>query len=58
MNMLERITSKAVHFETISLIVTGPVPKPAEVFTNGCFDVLHEGHVRYLRRGPFLKTIS
>ena len=30
---------------------------PAVVFTNGCFDVLHPGHVRYLERAARLGSI-
>jgi D-beta-D-heptose 7-phosphate kinase/D-beta-D-heptose 1-phosphate adenosyltransferase len=28
---------------------TDPKPKPQVVFTNGCFDVFHLGHLRYLK---------
>lgn len=35
----------------------GPKTAPKVVFTNGCFDILHAGHVRYLKAAKALGDI-
>lgn len=37
----------------LSEVSTGPTPKNI-VFTNGCFDLLHVGHIRYLQEAKKL----
>ncbi len=35
----------------------GALPKSKIVFTNGCFDIIHAGHVRYLKKARALGDI-
>jgi D-beta-D-heptose 7-phosphate kinase/D-beta-D-heptose 1-phosphate adenosyltransferase len=35
----------------------GALPKSKIVFTNGCFDIIHAGHVRYLKKAKTLGDI-
>jgi len=49
MNNLSKITSKIVTQNTIvNLVETLKANGKKVVFTNGCFDILHKGHVEYL----------
>ena len=58
MNMLERITSKLCTSETIlAHCHWARFQNQRIVFTNGCFDVLHEGHVRYLAEARSLGNL-
>lgn len=58
MTMLERITSKLCTSETIiPHCHRARFQNRRIVFTNGCFDVLHEGHIRYLAEARSLGDI-
>ncbi len=49
----DSIAKKIVSAETLSAILRkrkADEPKTVTVFTNGCFDLLHQGHVDYLSR--------
>lgn len=46
-------TSKIVHDRKALAQRIGSLPRPL-VFTNGCFDILHRGHVAYLERAAGL----
>jgi D-beta-D-heptose 7-phosphate kinase/D-beta-D-heptose 1-phosphate adenosyltransferase len=49
MNNLEKIASKIIELKDIQSIVEQLNAKNKRiVFTNGCFDILHKGHVEYL----------
>jgi D-glycero-beta-D-manno-heptose 1-phosphate adenylyltransferase len=58
MNKLEIITSKIVPPEMISGTVAQWKFKTKKiVFTNGCFDILHLGHVEYLAKAASLGDV-
>ncbi len=44
------IKQKIVSLHDLKLILSGlrSINKPRVVFTNGCFDLVHQGHVEYL----------
>lgn len=47
--MIEKLESKIVTLEKLkALCAEWKSSNLKVVFTNGCFDILHEGHVRYL----------
>ena len=49
MNYLELLKSKIVDIEDLSPLLTFWRFKNQKiVFTNGCFDILHKGHIEYL----------
>lgn len=52
MNSLEKIQSKLVSFEDAPNFRKNISSKI--VFTNGCFDILHRGHVNYLAQAKAL----
>lgn len=52
---LEHLQSKIVDAHTaVQRISTWHLLKQRVVFTNGCFDILHEGHVTYLAQAANL----
>ena len=54
-NLLEYIQNKIVSIEDASRIIEGWRLKGQRVvFTNGCFDILHKGHVTYLAQAASL----
>ena len=52
--MQQKIKSKAALVRAISKLRAG---KKRIVFTNGCFDILHVGHVAYLKRARGLGDV-
>ena len=49
MNYLELLKSKIVDIEDLSPLLTlWRFKNQKIVFTNGCFDILHKGHIEYL----------
>lgn len=51
MNQWESIQHKIVSLETAETIVSSwKIDDKKVVFTNGCFDILHRGHVTYLAK--------
>lgn len=50
----KRRTVEELQVELAALRGTGAGPRPTVVFANGCFDVLHAGHVSLLRRAAAL----
>lgn len=53
MNSLQHIESKITTIENWKIAASDRVGKKV-VFTNGCFDVLHRGHVEYLAKAKDL----
>lgn len=49
MSHLKNIENKLIHGENLSNMQSGKI-----VFTNGCFDILHKGHVTYLSKAADL----
>jgi len=50
---------KVKNIRTIKSIAAGlKARRKRIVFTNGCFDILHVGHIRYLRKAKSLGTSS
>ncbi len=50
--------NKMINKETLRHIVKGPEQRSKKiVFTNGCFDILHTGHVTYLEQAKSLGDI-
>ena len=58
-NVIEKTNqSKTCSFEQIKLIVNDLKRKEKKiVFTNGCFDILHAGHVKYLEKAKELGDV-
>ncbi len=55
MTRLEYVQNKIVDLEsTIKKIATWRLKNEKVVFTNGCFDILHKGHVTYLAQAAEL----
>lgn len=55
MNQWERLQHKMVSIETAKTIVSSwKTDDKKVVFTNGCFDILHKGHVSYLAKAADL----
>lgn len=55
MSRIDYINSKIVLPETASRIIeTWKLKNEEIVFTNGCFDILHKGHVTYLAKAADL----
>lgn len=55
---LERIRSKIVPAGTLSRMASGWRSAGKQlVFTNGCFDVLHRGHIEYLSKASDMGDI-
>lgn len=49
MNHLQQLNQKIISFSDISALVSSLKSDGKRiVFTNGCFDILHKGHVTYL----------
>lgn len=58
MNKLDNIKGKIVSPEIIARLRAGwRIKDQKVVFTNGCFDVLHVGHVEYLAKAASLGDI-
>jgi len=56
----EQIEKKIVTLEQLTsrlALLRAAQPAPVVVFTNGCFDLLHQGHVDYLSRARDLGDI-
>ena len=60
-NNLEQACKKAVKLSSISVTKFGTytlqqedIKKAYTVFTNGCFDILHKGHIEYLKQSKQL----
>lgn len=47
-------THKIVSYDQIAARITAVRPGKIVVFTNGCFDILHQGHVDYLQKARAL----
>lgn len=57
MSRISYINEKIVSVETAKLIINGWKMKDQTiVFTNGCFDIIHQGHVEYLAKAAQLGT--
>ncbi len=58
-NIIEKTNqSKTCTFEQIKLIVNDLKRKEKKiVFTNGCFDILHAGHIKYLEKAKELGDV-
>ncbi|MDP3142544.1 MAG: D-glycero-beta-D-manno-heptose 1-phosphate adenylyltransferase [Candidatus Omnitrophota bacterium] len=48
---------KIVNINKLQRIVSGLRGKKKIIFTNGCFDILHRGHIQYLRKAKQLDGI-
>jgi D-beta-D-heptose 7-phosphate kinase/D-beta-D-heptose 1-phosphate adenosyltransferase len=48
---------KVVSLEKLKSELASGRKKKKVVFTNGCFDILHAGHVRYLKKARSLGTV-
>jgi rfaE bifunctional protein nucleotidyltransferase chain/domain len=58
MNFIELLNSKIVDKEQLSPLLTYWRFKNQKiVFTNGCFDVLHKGHIEYLAKAASLGDV-
>jgi len=58
MSQLDSITNKIVDIETlVSIRQTLKSQDKKVVFTNGCFDILHLGHVQYLAKARDLGDV-
>jgi D-glycero-beta-D-manno-heptose 1-phosphate adenylyltransferase len=58
MNSIEKIQSKIRDHEELSVILTEDRKAGRKViFTNGCFDILHRGHIEYLSSAADLGDI-
>lgn len=58
MSSLSTIRSKIIPIEEIqTLRHTSAGPKKTIVFTNGCFDILHKGHIEYLSKASDLADL-
>jgi D-glycero-beta-D-manno-heptose 1-phosphate adenylyltransferase len=53
-NQLTKLTSKIMDEETLQSRLTETETAQKIVFTNGCFDILHVGHVTYLAQAADL----
>ncbi len=49
--------SKIVRAARLRVLLSRRKPRPKVVFTNGCFDLMHAGHVRYLRKARALGDV-
>ena len=57
MNKLNEILNKIVTLDEAKRIVEGWKQRGEKiVFTNGCFDIIHKGHVYYLAQAHDLGT--
>ncbi len=56
MNILAGIQDKIVSFEKIENVKSKLVQKSV-IFTNGCFDIIHSGHLTYLSQAKELGDI-
>ena len=55
MTRLNYIENKIIdHSEALKKIATWKLKNEKVVFTNGCFDILHKGHVSYLAQSAEL----
>ena len=58
MNKLEKITSKILDREELRRACSvWSFKNKKVVFTNGCFDILHLGHVEYIAKAAMLGDI-
>lgn len=57
MNRLQKISNKIVSLSEMAFIRSTFDPKHRMVFTNGCFDILHRGHVSYLAQARDLGDV-
>src|SRR3990170_1968539 len=44
------VKNKFVSLQRLKTILRSSRKKKTIVFTNGCFDIIHAGHVRYLKK--------
>ncbi len=49
--------NKILNLEELEVVVKKLMPDHRIVLTNGCFDLLHTGHVRYLNKASNLGDI-
>ncbi len=55
LRLLLRMTKKIfLDHRELATVLKGAGPKGLTVFTNGCFDLLHVGHIRYLQEARSL----
>jgi len=48
------VKNKFVSLQRLKTILRSSRKKKTIVFTNGCFDIIHAGHVRYLKKAKSL----
>src|SRR3989338_11563833 len=51
------VKNKFVSLQRLKTILRSSRKKKTVVFTNGCFDIIHAGHVRYLKKARSLGDI-